>query len=279
VGPPRLPSPAPAAESSLSKIIRLIHEAQESKAPAQRFTDKFGSAYTYFILGVSIVMFFVWWKIWPAYTPDPSAARNAFYRTMTLLVVASPCALVLSIPSADAGRHRSGGAARHFVPGRRGARKAGRNPSGSPSTRRAPSPPAMLQVRSVQSVPAGREDQLLARAAALANNSTHPVSQAVRAHRARTQAGAACAATDFRSLTGSGVQATVAGRAAQLGRRSLIGPAAWLDAHPGARARHHRGSLCGWRGARTPVLLEDQVRPSSRPLLAKLMTRVSISPC
>ena len=51
----------PVSESSLQKIIRLIKEAQQQKAPAQRFTDRFGTYYTYSVLGLSLVMFFVWW--------------------------------------------------------------------------------------------------------------------------------------------------------------------------------------------------------------------------
>ena len=51
----------PAAESSLQKIIRLIKEAQHQKAPSQQFTDKFSTYYTYLALGISLVMFFVWW--------------------------------------------------------------------------------------------------------------------------------------------------------------------------------------------------------------------------
>src|SRR5439155_1725943 len=91
----------PASESSLQKIIRLIREAQHQKAPAQQFTDKFGTAYTYAVLALTIVMFFVWWLALglPPFTSQQHSA-SAFYRTMTLLVVASPCALVLSIPSA-----------------------------------------------------------------------------------------------------------------------------------------------------------------------------------
>src|SRR5271154_6678887 len=50
----------PAAESSLQKIIALIKDAHQRKAPAQQFTDKFGPIYTYIILGVSLAMFFVW---------------------------------------------------------------------------------------------------------------------------------------------------------------------------------------------------------------------------
>ena len=91
----------PVAESSLQKIIHLIKDAQQRKAPAQQFTDRFGTVYTYSVLGLSLVMFFVWWL---GFGQAPFAARSlghsAFYRAMTLLVVASPCALVLSIPSA-----------------------------------------------------------------------------------------------------------------------------------------------------------------------------------
>src|SRR5213078_3546912 len=91
----------PASQSALQKIIRLIKEAQHLKAPSQRFTDKFGSKYTYAILSLTVVMFFVWWIAFklPPFT-STTETRSAFYKAMTLLVVASPCALVLSIPSA-----------------------------------------------------------------------------------------------------------------------------------------------------------------------------------
>ena len=51
----------PAAESSLQKIITLIKEAQQRKAPAQQFADKFSTFYTYGVIGLSFAMFFVWW--------------------------------------------------------------------------------------------------------------------------------------------------------------------------------------------------------------------------
>ena len=91
----------PARESSLQKVIRLIHEAQHLKAPSQRFTDRFGTGYTYAILGLALGMFFFWWLVLdlPPFA-STETARSAFYHAMTLLVVASPCALVLSIPSA-----------------------------------------------------------------------------------------------------------------------------------------------------------------------------------
>jgi len=91
----------PAAESALQKIITLIREAQHQKAPAQMFADKFSTYYTYGVLGLSLAMYFVWRYVFhlEAFTSTVES-HSAFYRTMTLLVVSSPCALVLSIPSA-----------------------------------------------------------------------------------------------------------------------------------------------------------------------------------
>jgi Cd2+/Zn2+-exporting ATPase len=72
-----------AKESALEGILRLIREAQEQKAPSQRFTDRFGTRYTQSILALSAIMFFVWWGLagW-----GKADVRPAFYKTMTLLV-------------------------------------------------------------------------------------------------------------------------------------------------------------------------------------------------
>ena len=70
------------------------------KAPSQRFTDKFGTDYTWAILTLCTLMFFIWWIAFdlPPFL-EKDGRVSAFYRAMTLLVVASPCALVLSVPS------------------------------------------------------------------------------------------------------------------------------------------------------------------------------------
>ena len=79
--------------SALNRILGLIEIAQQQKAPAQRFTDKFSRYYTWLALSLAAIVFFVLLA-----THRPIA--DAFYRSMTVLVVSSPCALVLSIPSA-----------------------------------------------------------------------------------------------------------------------------------------------------------------------------------
>jgi Cd2+/Zn2+-exporting ATPase len=83
-------------DSALQRIVRLIREAQDSKAPAQRAIDKWGDGYAIFTLSAS-ALFFLYLQIT---APDGVREASPLYRAMTLLVVLSPCALVLSVPSA-----------------------------------------------------------------------------------------------------------------------------------------------------------------------------------
>ena len=86
-------------DSALQRIVRLIREAQDSKAPAQRAIDKWGDAYAIFTLSAS-ALFYLYLKFALPAGCETSAQDAPLYRAMTLLVVLSPCALVLSVPSA-----------------------------------------------------------------------------------------------------------------------------------------------------------------------------------
>jgi Zn2+/Cd2+-exporting ATPase len=83
-----------AGETMLAKIVRLVEEAREQRAPAQHFIDRFAHPYTIGVIAVTALVATV-----PVLLLDMAPA-DAFYRAMTLLVVASPCALVISTPSA-----------------------------------------------------------------------------------------------------------------------------------------------------------------------------------
>lgn len=83
-----------AGETMLATIVRLVEEAREQRAPAQHFIDRFAHPYTLGVVGVTALV---------ATLPPLLAGvawDDAFYRAMTLLVVASPCALVISTPAA-----------------------------------------------------------------------------------------------------------------------------------------------------------------------------------
>jgi Cd2+/Zn2+-exporting ATPase len=259
------------AESTLQKIIRLIQTAQKLKAPSERFTDRFGSGYTYAVIGGSTLMFLVWWLGFglPAFENTPET-RSAFYRAMTLMVVASPCALVLSIPSAILAAIAWG--ARHGVLFRGGAaieklaeiKVVALDKTGTLTT-------GELAVLACESYPPGRDREVLQLAYALEAKSHHPIARAIVRH-ARSVGVEELAVEEFQSITGQGVRGRIEGTSLLLGRRELLerGPLAeWAKKLPPASAELSEV----WVVARDLVgriLLKDQIRAESRDVLAQL---------
>jgi Cd2+/Zn2+-exporting ATPase len=84
----------PVAQSSLQRILDLVTKAREQREPVQRAIDRLSEPYAWAVLLVSILVFLLWWKglerTW----------EEALQTAITLLIVASPCALVISTPTA-----------------------------------------------------------------------------------------------------------------------------------------------------------------------------------
>jgi Cd2+/Zn2+-exporting ATPase len=257
----------PVAESALQRIITLIKDAQHQKAPAQQFTDKFSTYYTYGALGLSLVMFFVWWLGFGLAAFESGEAKSAFYRTMTLLVVSSPCALVLSIPSAVLAAIAWG--ARHGVLFRGGAAveklaevdvvcldKTGTLTTGE------------LRVERVESFPGGRESEIAQIAYSLERLSTHPLARAITRF-GKQQGIAALEFADFESVTGQGLQARRNGVVCKLGKRewvtSQVPASVGANAEPGvSEIWIVEGPLLG------RILLRDDIRPQARGVIDDL---------
>ncbi|MEJ1973208.1 MAG: cation-translocating P-type ATPase [Lacunisphaera sp.] len=261
----------PPAESTLQKIIRLIQTAQKLKAPSERFTDKFGTGYTYAVIGGSFAMFLVWWLGFrlPAFTNTPEL-RSAFYRAMTLMVVASPCALVLSIPSAILAAIAWG--AKHGVLFRGGAaiekladvNVVALDKTGTLTT-------GELAVVGYESFPAGRETEVMELAYALENKSEHPLARAI-VRDAKARGLRLVGLADFKNIVGQGVGGNYGGTQALLGRRELLeaGPlAGWAEKLPVAPAELSEVWVLG-KDVLGRVLLRDQIRAESKGVLAEL---------
>ncbi len=82
-----------ASDSTVSKIIELVQAAQKNAAPTQQFIDRFSQPYTLIVIGATILAILIPWFF------TDEAFNSLFYRAMTLLVVASPCALIISAPA------------------------------------------------------------------------------------------------------------------------------------------------------------------------------------
>ncbi|HLP03324.1 MAG TPA: cation-translocating P-type ATPase [Opitutaceae bacterium] len=263
------------AESTLQRIIRLIQTAQKLKAPSERFTDKFGVRYTYAVLGATAAMFFVWWlgfgiQPFDNLVVDGVEVRSAFYRAMTLLVVASPCALVLSIPSAILAAIAWG--AKHGILFRGGAAiekladvdlvsldKTGTLTTGD------------LEVVGYESFPPGREQEVLELAFSLEQNSQHPIARAITAY-GRKHGVTEHDIAEFQSITGHGLKAKQGDATIMLGRRELLheGPlAGWIKDVPPAPPELSEVWVIG-KGVIGRVLLKDEVRTQSKSVLAEM---------
>ncbi len=260
-----------ASESALQKIIRLIQEARHLRAPSQRFTDRFGTGYTYLIIGLTLLYFLFSWMFLgiPAFERT-EMGYSAFYRAMTFLVVASPCALVLSIPSAILAAIAWG--ARKGILFRGGAAieklaqvnavaldKTGTLTQGD------------LNVLKVESFPPGQEEEVFQLAFSLESQSNHPIARAIVNH-GKKQGLAPQKVGEFQSFSGRGLRGQVEEKSIFLGRRELLkgSPLAdWIaqvDEPPPSITEvwlFHR-ALIG------RVLLEDKIREKSKDTLGRL---------
>ncbi len=253
----------PASESALQKVIALIENAQTLRAPAQRFTDKFGTGYTYGILALCAAMFGVWhWGFGlPAFVAHAAGTRSAFYRAMTLLVVASPCALVLSIPSAILSAIAFG--ARRGVLFRGGAAlealakvdivaldKTGTLTAGD------------LTLVGVEAF-AGTEDDVRRIAFNLARFSDHPLSRAIK--RMGQESRLPLREPDgFESIPGQGLRATFNHREYALGRCDLVRPflpASCADLPPSAEDAAE--VFVGGPDVAGRLVFRDELRPEA----------------
>ena len=243
-------------ESALQRILDLIRTAQQQKAPAQRFTDAFSRYYTWVVLGLAVVGFGV--LLW---LDQPLTL--VFYRTMTLLVVASPCALVLSIPSAILVAIAAG--ARHGILFRGGVAienlagvtqfafdKTGTLTKGS------------LRVTRIRPADSGSEETLLQLASSLGRLSTHPLSRAI-AQEAEHRSLAPLEVTDFCNIPGLGMEARVRGETILMGSRKLMQERGLA---PPATESHSEAEV--WvthSGTPGVIYLSDEVRPAAKEVI------------
>lgn len=208
-----------AGESTLARIIALVEEAQARRAPAQQFVDRFARIYTPAVVAGAAAL-----AVIPPllFNGDPAAW---FYRALVLLVIACPCALVISTPvsivaaiarAARLGILIKGGAYLEAAGGLNAIAfdKTGTLTQGQPRVAHA----VILERK--DGGPA-TEEGLLALAAALEQPSEHPLAQALL-HEARHRGLALPTVDDFTALPGRGARARLDGHVYHIGHRDLF---------------------------------------------------------
>jgi Cd2+/Zn2+-exporting ATPase len=272
-----------AGDSTLAKMVRLVAEAQAEKSRTQRFLEKAEQGYAAAVIAVTALVLFVPWL----FLEESFAV--AFYRAMTLMVVASPCALVISTPATVLSA--IGGAARRGILIKGGSHletaaridivcldKTGTLTFGKPTVTDLLTP---AQSEQPGTLPLSSEgSRLLQLAAALESKSEHPLAAAIVAT-ARQAELQLPEATAFQSITGKGAEATLNGERYVMGsERSFLEQQA-TDMEPfleRSRRLQREGKTCVWLGrhgnravaALAVFALADTLRPEARKLVTDL---------
>jgi Cu+-exporting ATPase len=202
-------------DTTLARIVRLVEEAQGSKAPIQRLADVIASYFVPTVIGIAVVTFIIWYFLGPA----PSLTF-AFLNFIAVLIIACPCALGLATPTAimvgtgKGAEHgiliRSAGALERFYKiSTLLLDKTGTLTEGRP------------EVTDIIVAAPFSESEVLGLAAAVERNSEHPLGEAVvRAARSRNLQ--VETTSDFVAIPGHGAEAAVSGRKLLLGNLKLM---------------------------------------------------------
>ncbi len=217
-----------AADNTLSRIIRMVEDAQNSRAPSQRFIDRFAHYYTPAIALLALVIAVAPPLLFHAPFLDTAAGHGWLYRALTLLVIACPCALVISTPvtvisaitaAARRGVLIKGGAHLEALAAVRTLAfdKTGTLTAGKPVVTISRSVDCMSGVLCPDC------DDVLALATAVERRSTHPLARAV-VDEAKVRGLADCyaPAEAVESLAGRGVQGRVDGKLVTVGSHTLF---------------------------------------------------------
>jgi len=201
------------SQTQLAAIIRLVGQAQGSKAPIQKLADKIASIFVPAVVAIALMTFFVWLAL-------GSDFSTALINAVAVLVISCPCALGLATPTAvvvATGRAASAGILVKNATALEQAHKlavlivdkTGTLTSGTPV------------VTDMLPAEGSNPDQLLQIAASMAQGSTHPLSRALLVQ-AQSQNIRLSATSTFNEISGSGISADIAGITYLLGSPAFI---------------------------------------------------------
>jgi len=203
------------SETLLAQIVRMVGEAQRTRAPIQRLADRVAAYFVPAVILAAIATF----AVWAAWGPDPRLA-HALVNAVAVLIVACPCALGLATPMAIMVGTGRGAQAGVLIKNAEALEllarvdtlvvdKTGTLTEGRP------------RLTAVDPAPGRTAPDLLRLAAAVERGSAHPLAAAI-VGAAEARGIAIPAAVDFRSSAGKGVSARVDGRSVDLGNVELL---------------------------------------------------------
>ncbi|MGW3183727.1 heavy metal translocating P-type ATPase [Kitasatospora sp. NPDC001119] len=255
------------ADTRLARMARLVEEAQNGKAAAQRLADRISAVFVPAVILIALATLVVWLLA-------TDSSTEAFTAAVAVLIIACPCALGLATPTALMVGTGRGAQLGILIKGpevletTRTVDTVVLDKTGTVTTGRM----ALVAVHTAEGVDRAEALRL---AGAVEHASEHPVARAVA--EAAAEAGALPAVADFRSVPGRGVEGVVAGRAVVAGREALLAdraqhlPPSLARAKAAAEAAGRTAIAVGWDGeARAVLEVADAVRPTSAEAVGRL---------
>ncbi len=208
-------------ETALAQIIRLVEEAQGSKAPIQKLADQVSAIFVPAVLGIAAVTFLVWFFVIPV-TPAVSQFTRALINMVAVLVIACPCAMGLATPTAVMVGTGKGAELGILFRNSEALERAGKvsvvvlDKTGTITKGQ----PAVTDVVTSQQSPVTSEE-LLRLAASVEKGSEHPLGEAIWAE-ATTRGLSLSELSGFKAEAGAGVEADVDGRHVAVGNLPMM---------------------------------------------------------
>ncbi|MFH9421615.1 heavy metal translocating P-type ATPase [Streptomyces sp. NPDC017529] len=256
------------ADTQLARMARLVEDAQNGKAAAQRLADRISAVFVPVVIALALGTLGYW-------LATGAGAVAAFTAAVAVLIIACPCALGLATPTALMVGTGRGAQLGILIKG----------PEVLESTRRVDTvvldktgtvTTGAMALTAVHLADGVTEADALRLAGALEHSSEHPIARAV-AGAAAERTGDLPVPEDFQNVAGRGVQGVVEGHAVLVGRTSLLAdraiqlPATLADAQAAAEEAGHTAVAVAWDGeARAVLVVADAVKPTSAEAVRRL---------
>ncbi len=258
------------ADTALQLIVRLVQEAQGSKAPIARLADTISGYFTPAVLAIALVAFAVWFLV----APLESRTSMALVAFVSVLIIACPCALGLATPTAI--MVGTGRGAEHGILIKSGVALEKANEltaivldkTGTITTGK----PVLTDVRALPGVV---ESELVRLAASAESRSEHPLAFAIVAG-ARARGMQLAEPDSFHAVAGHGIEARIEGRSVLVGKRALLRAngieSAELDAHAAELAAGGKTPMYVALGGKAAgvVAVADSIKPESKEAVARM---------
>jgi Cu+-exporting ATPase len=214
-------------ETALAQIIRLVEEAQGSKAPIQKLADQISAIFVPAVIGIAALTFLVWYFVIPLpANSDVNLFTRALINTVAVLVIACPCAMGLATPTAVMVGTGKGAEIGILFKSSEALERAGRlntvvlDKTGT-ITRGQPAVTDVV-ISSNGINPALNANELLRLAASVEKGSEHPLGEAIVAEAGNREL-ILSDPQQFKAEVGHGVEAEVDGRLVQVGNLRMVG--------------------------------------------------------